>query len=99
MGEVIEDFSHNNVMIASFTDIYGELIPSSGIDIGSVYEKTFVINPPETIEEGSRWISNIDNCKVVAILTHGSDEVVAGSVNSISCELGQSSANGLFVVK
>ena len=99
MGEVLENFMHHNVMIASFTDIYGELIPSSQIDIGSVYEKTFVVNPPETIEQGSPWITDIQNCKVVAVLTHGPEEIIAQAVNSLSCSMGQSSSNGLLAGK
>ena len=70
-GEVLEDFVHEKTMIKIATDLYGNLIPKENIDIGSTYEKSFSIKQIDC--------DNIDDLKVVALVTYKSGEY-AGTV-------------------
>ena len=61
---VISNFTHNDVLRASLTDLLGETIPSSEIVADNVYTKSFSVAVPSNV-------ANASNMTVVAFVVDG----------------------------
>jgi hypothetical protein len=79
-GDNFPGFVHDNVMVKNLTDLYGDQIPSSSVDIGSVYEKEF--------QTGNFRCEDIEQIKAVIFVAY-SDGVMDGYIlNAGVCEFG-----------
>ena len=74
MGNPIPDFEHNNVVRKAFTDVYGDVIPSSETEMGDVYSRTFNVAIP--VGTGQSDVHNPDNIHLIAFVVDGSTKEV-----------------------
>jgi hypothetical protein len=81
MGDVIENFSHNNVMRKTLTDMFGDIIPAGSIDIGSEYRLVF--------NNTNLNVSNLDNSSIVAFVSYASGLETDEVINAIVCDFGE----------
>ena len=80
-GSPIVSFVHRNVMIKSGTDMFGDLIPSSSIDIGSVYSTN--------IKFTNFTCSEIKKMVVIAFVTCSSGPKTDQVLNCIKARVGE----------
>ena len=74
-GATMTHFIHRNVMMKSGTDMFGDAIPSSAVDIGSIYSKK--------IDFTSFTSNDLNKMVVVAFVTWGSGPK-SGQVNNVA---------------
>ncbi len=96
MGETITDLEHKNVMLATLTNLYGDLVPANMIDIGSLYELTYPVSAPGNVGAGNPWITEPSQAKIIAFLTYGSGPMMGEVINSIICNIGSVAENELL---
>ena len=75
---VISNFTHNDVLRASLTDLLGDIIPSSEIATENVYTKSFSVAIPSNV-------TNSSNMSVVAFVVDGNSN---GALNVRSAHFG-----------
>ena len=75
---VISNFTHNDVLRASLTDLLGETIPSSEIVADNVYTKSFSVAVPSNV-------ANASNMTVVAFVVDGNSN---GALNVRAAHFG-----------
>lgn len=68
MPHPIQGFTHNHVLLKSFTDIYGDLIPSAQISNGAVYSVPFNVALPSNV-------TNANNLSIVAFVLGNGDQI------------------------
>ncbi|SMC84375.1 Omp28-related outer membrane protein [Moheibacter sediminis] len=82
MPHPIQGFTHNHVLLKSFTDIYGDIIPTNQISNGAVYTKPFNVTLPANV-------TNASNLSVVAfVLGNGNQIKTRGVINVQSAKVG-----------
>ncbi len=74
-GATMQNFIHRNVMMKSGTDMFGDVIPSSAIDIGSIYTKK--------VDFTSFTSNDLNKMVVVAFVTWGNGSK-SGQVNNVA---------------
>ena len=80
-GATMTDFVHRNVMIKSGTDMFGDLIPSSSVDIGSTYTREIVFT-------GFRC-DDIRDMVIAAFITYGNGNKSGQVMNASGARVGQ----------
>ena len=75
---VISNFTHNDVLRASLTDLLGDIVPSSEIATENVYTKSFSVAIPSNV-------TNSSNMSVVAFVVDGNSN---GALNVRSAHFG-----------
>lgn len=72
LGNPIPNFEHNNVVRKAFTDVYGDVIPSSETEAGDIYTRTFNVAIP--VGTGTSDVHNPDNIHLIAFVVKGSSK-------------------------
>jgi len=80
-GNPMPGFIHKNVMLKPGTDMFGDVIPSSSIDLGAVYNKKVTFT--------SFTCSDIKKMVVVAIVAASSGDKAGEVLNCIEAKVGQ----------
>lgn len=80
-GSTMANFVHRNVMVQSGTDIFGDLIPSASVDIGSIYSKKINFTSISGIE--------LKKMVVIAFVTCGSGPKIDQVLNCIKARVGE----------
>lgn len=75
--DIIEDFEHNHVLRATFTDILGDAVPSSETAYGKTYTRNFSVAVPDNI-------ANTANMEFVAFVIDSNNK----SINVRSAKIG-----------
>jgi hypothetical protein len=80
-GSTMTGFVHRNVMTRTGTDMYGDLIPSSSVDIGSVYSKN--------IDFTSFRCEDIRRIVIIAFVTYRTGKNAGKVINSAMGMVGE----------
>lgn len=81
LGSTVTDFSHDNVMRQTLTDMFGDLIPQGSIDIGSEYRLV--------LETGNPNIDDLNNSSLLAFVSYASGPKKDEVINAIYCDFGK----------
>jgi hypothetical protein len=80
-GSSMVNFVHRNVMLKSGTDMFGDLIPASSVDIGSIYSKK--------IDFTDFDCKDIRKMVVVSFITYGNGPWTGQVLNTSKARVGQ----------
>jgi len=72
LGNPIDGFVHNHVLIKAFTDVFGDEIPSNELSIGQNYSRDFEIN----MSSYGLYEDNAEEFELVAFVINEDDEVI-----------------------
>lgn len=84
MGDPIPNFEYNYVVRKAFTDVYGDVIPSSDTEAGDIYSRTFNVAIP--IGTGPSNVHNPDNIHLVAFVVDSATKEV---INVQKADIGE----------
>ncbi|MDA8595984.1 Omp28-related outer membrane protein [Flavobacteriaceae bacterium] len=72
MGNPINEFIHDHVLLKAFTDVFGDEIPANDLSIGQNYSRSFEIN----MSAYGLYEENSDEFELVAFVINEDDEVI-----------------------
>lgn len=81
MGDPMLDFVHENTMVKTATNLFGDPIPADSVDIAGTYTKTFNIS--------GFTCNNIDQIEVVAFVSYAEGTNFFVVANSMACAYGE----------
>lgn len=76
MPSVIPNFPQEHVLLKAYTDIYGDVIPSSEVQDGNIWVRDFNVSLPDNV-------SNPQNLRIVAFVLGNGDKISNRSVVNV----------------